>query len=105
MLSATAIANFLACKHLTALDRAEAAGELKKDFFPDPGLELLIQLGLEHEQIYLRGLRDQGLQIAEIPTDLGRSDAVAATIEALHRGVDVVYQPVFQDGDWYGRAD
>ncbi len=41
MLSATAIANFLTCQHLTALDRAEAAGELKKEFFPDPGLELL----------------------------------------------------------------
>ncbi len=105
MLSATAIANFLTCQHLTTLDRSEAAGELKKDFFPDPGLELLIQLGLEHEQAYLKSLRDQGLGIVEIRDDLSRTDAVAATIEALHRGVDVVYQPVFQDGDWYGRAD
>lgn len=53
MLSATAIANFHTCQHLSALDRAEALGELKKEFFPDPGLELLIQLGLEHEQAYL----------------------------------------------------
>jgi predicted RecB family nuclease len=105
MLSATAIANFLTCQHLTTLDRAEAAGELKKDFFPDPGLDLLIQLGLEHEQVYLKSLRDQGLGIVEIRDDLSRPDAVAATVEALHRGVDVVYQPVFQDGDWYGRAD
>ena len=58
MLSATAIANFLACQHLTALDRAEDAGEIKKELFPDPGLDLLIQLGLEHEQAYLKGLRE-----------------------------------------------
>jgi predicted RecB family nuclease len=105
MLSATAIANFLICQHLTALDRAEAAGDLKKDFFPDPGLELLIRLGLEHEQAYLKGLREEGRGIVEIPTETSRADAVAATITALHEGVDVVYQPVFVDGDSYGRAD
>ena len=105
MLSATAIANFLTCQHLTALDRAEAAGELKKEFFPDPGLELLIRLGLEHEQAYLNGLREEGLGIVEIPTETSRADAVAATIAALHEGVDVVYQPAFVDGYSYGRAD
>ncbi|HMG74533.1 MAG TPA: TM0106 family RecB-like putative nuclease [Pyrinomonadaceae bacterium] len=105
MLSATAIANFLTCQHLTALDRAEAAGDLKKDFFPDPGLELLIRLGLEHEQAYLKGLREEGFGIVEIPSETSRADAVAATIAALHAGVDVVYQPVFLDGDSYGRAD
>lgn len=68
MLSATAIANFLTCQHLTTLDRAESAGELKKEFFPDSGLELLIRLGLEHEQAYLKGLREEGLGIVEIPT-------------------------------------
>jgi uncharacterized protein len=105
MLSATAIANFLTCQHLTALDRAEAAGEIKKEFFPDPGLELLIRLGLEHEQAYLKGLREEGLGIVEIPTETSRADAVAATIAALQKGVDVVYQPVLLDRESYGRAD
>lgn len=105
MLSATAIANFLTCQHLTALERAKAAGELEKDFFPNPGLDLLIQLGLEHEQAYLKGLREEGLEIVEILSEAPRADAVVATITALHKGVDVVYQPVFLDGDSYGRAD
>jgi predicted RecB family nuclease len=105
MLSATAIANFLTCQHLDDLDRAEAVGELKKEFFPDPGLDLLIRLGLEHEQAYLKGLREAGLGIVEILTETSRADAVAATIAALHEGVDVVYQPVFLDGNSYGRAD
>jgi hypothetical protein len=54
MFSPTSLANFLACQHLTALDRAEAAGQLKKPFFADPGLELLVKLGREHEEKYLR---------------------------------------------------
>jgi hypothetical protein len=50
MFSPTAIADFLACRHLTALNRAAAAaGEIKKPKFADPGLELLIKLGLAHE--------------------------------------------------------
>lgn len=50
-LSASDIANFLACQHLTNLDRAEAAGEIRRPFFPDPGLALLQKLGLKHEQL------------------------------------------------------
>src|SRR5258708_26809038 len=105
MLSATAIANFLTCQHLTALDRAEAAGELKKDFFPDPGLELLIRLGFEHEQAYLKSLREEGVGIVEIPTETSRADAVAPTIAALDEGAERGYQPVFVDGHSYGLAD
>jgi len=103
--SATAIANFLACHHLTTLDRAEDAGDIKKDFFPDPGLKLLEQLGLEHERAFLKSMQDEGLAVIEVSDEISRRDAVAATVEALHQGADVVYQPVFQDGEWYGRAD
>jgi predicted RecB family nuclease len=105
MLSATAIANFLACQHLTTLDRAEEAGEIKKELFPDPGLELLNQLGVAHEHTYLEQLRADGLQITEITSDLSRTDAAIETIKALQAGADVVYQPVFLNGEWYGRAD
>ena len=56
MFSPTSIANFLACQHLTALNRAEAAGEIKRPFFADPGLDLLINLGEAHEQAYLNQL-------------------------------------------------
>jgi uncharacterized protein len=54
MFSATAIADFLACRHLTALNRAWAEGKIEKPFFADPGLELLKELGLAHEEEYLR---------------------------------------------------
>ena len=67
MFSPTSIADFLACRHLTALNRATAAGQIKKPMFADPGLELLIKLGLQHEEAYLLELKNQGLQISTIP--------------------------------------
>src|SRR6185369_9064571 len=105
MFSPTSIANFLACHHLTALDRAEAAGEINRPFFADPLLDFLIRLGHAHEQAYLTQLTEQGLTIEEIPTDGSRRDAAARTIEAIRGGADVIYQATFLDDQWYGRAD
>src|SRR5262245_10090235 len=105
MFSPTSIADFLACQHLTALNRAAAAEEIKKPYFPDPGLELLIKLGNAHEQAYLTKLTEQGLSVTVIPTDGLRRDAAARTIEAIRSGADVIYQPTFLDDEWYGRAD
>lgn len=105
MFSPTSIANFLACPHLTALNRAEAVGELKKPFFADPSLDLLIKLGQAHEQAYLAQLTEQGLRIVEIPTDVSRRDAAARTVEAIRGGAEAIYQASFLDDQWYGRAD
>ncbi|MFY9619742.1 MAG: hypothetical protein WAM70_06495 [Pyrinomonadaceae bacterium] len=105
MFSPTSIADFLACRHLTALDRAAAAEEIKKPYFLDPGLELLIKLGNAHEQAYLTKLAEQGLSVAEIPIDGSRREAAARTIEAIRGGADVIYQATFLEGKWYGRAD
>jgi len=41
MFSASDVANFLACHHLLALDRAEAAGTIKKPYFQDASVKLL----------------------------------------------------------------
>ena len=64
MFFATNIADFLACQHIATLERAEAAKEISKEHYADPGAELLRKLGLEHEQKYLRELverqRSQG---------------------------------------------
>jgi uncharacterized protein len=104
--SATDIANFLACQHLTILDQREAAGELKRPYFPDPSLDLLRQLGGVHEQKFLAGLRAGGTPtIVEVPTTIRASEAAAQTLDALRRGVDVIYQPVFLDLPWKRRAD
>lgn len=105
MFSPTSIANFLACQHLTALDRAEAAEQIKRPYFADPLLDFLIGLGQAHEQAYLTQLTDQGLEVVGIPTDGSRRDAAARTVEAIRGGADVIYQATFLDDHWYGRAD
>src|SRR6266516_1820177 len=119
MFSATAIADFLACQHLTALNRAEAAGEIKRPFFADPGLDLLIRLGLAHEQAYLKSLAEghslaatssshdavaasisgdagrEGLRIVSIATDIPWKEAAARTVAAIRDGAEVIYQATF----------
>ena len=103
---ATDLANFLACRHITALDRAAKAGEISRDFYGDPGLKLLKELGLRHEQAYLSELQSQGRTVVTIPTEnTPWSDAADLTREAMRDGVDVIYQATFMDGDWGGRAD
>src|SRR6185295_14829314 len=108
MFSPTSIANFLACQHLTALDRAEAAEQIKRPYFADPLLDFWIKLGQAHEQAYLTQLTHQGLAIVEIPTEGSRRDAAERTIESIRGGADVIYQATFLDDDdgsaqWYGR--
>jgi predicted RecB family nuclease len=104
MISATAIASFLACHHLTTLDRAESAGKINKPFLPDASMELLKKLGLQHEQSYLHNL-EENIEVMRIPCDIPWSEAVAQTIEALQNGAGAIYQATFQNNLWGGRAD
>lgn len=69
MFFATDLANFLACRHITTLDRAADAGEISRDFYEDPGIKLLKELGLRHEQAYLSELQSQGRTVVTIPTE------------------------------------
>jgi predicted RecB family nuclease len=104
--SASEVANFLACHHLLTLDRAQAAGQIEKPFFHDPGIELLRELGGRHERSYLSHLAQvQGLEIAEIPTNISWAEAAALTLNAIRRGVSAIYQATFQNGLWHGRSD
>jgi len=106
MFFATDIANFLACQHIATLKRKEAAGEVKRQLYADPGAELLRKLGLEHERNHLRQLReDQKLNVVEIPVEGAWSEAAANTREAMAKGAHAIYQATFLDGLWGGRAD
>jgi len=106
MFSPTSIANFLACQHIGTLNRAEAAKQIKRPFFADPGLDLLIKLGLAHEEAYLHHLaEEQHLQIATIPTDGSWKEAAAQTVAAIRGGAEVIYQATFLAEQWQGRAD
>jgi len=95
---ATDIANFLACRRLLTLDRAEERGQIAKPVFRDPGADLLRELGNRHEQAFLRHLAETANAV-EIPTaDISWAEAVARIVEALRHGVEVVYQATLRDG-------
>ena len=63
-LSATDLANHLACHHLSHLDLAAAQGRLRPpDWFP-PDAAVLRERGIEHEDAFLTHLEAQGLSVA-----------------------------------------
>lgn len=111
--SATDLVGYLACEHLTNLERAALARLVKRPVRPDPELDLLAQRGLEHERRFLQSLQEDGLTVAEIdleennPAGAGRqlSSAVEATKAAMLRGEDVIYQATLFDGRWRGHTD
>ena len=78
------------------------ATDIQKPFSHDPGADSLHELGVRHEQAFLRHLA-QTKEVVQIP---GKpwEDAVARTVEPIRRGADVVYQATFQDGPWGGRV-
>ncbi|HUF75436.1 MAG TPA: TM0106 family RecB-like putative nuclease [Longimicrobiales bacterium] len=112
VVSPTDLSGFLACRHLTTLELAEARGGPSHPHYPDPGRDVLRELGKRHEAAILAGYRARGLRIAE-PTQPTREEGVnggwerlaAETLDAMRAGVDVVYQGGFFDGRWLGRPD
>src|SRR5687767_1719990 len=90
--SASDLVGFLACEHLTNLERAAAAGLTQRPMREDAELELMMQRGIEHERKYLDELRAAGKQVTAIeqgePEDRGPHwlrEAAARTLAALRR--------------------
>src|SRR5207249_11688807 len=73
--AATDLVGFLACEHLTALERAALRGLVVRPNRTDPELEIIRRRGLEHEARYLAELRDRGLGIVSIEPDAYDADA------------------------------
>jgi uncharacterized protein len=92
-LSASDVANFLACQHLTRLDLLRARGELAPPRRFDVGFQDLITRGEAHERDVLDRFRADGREVVEIG---GGPDAAAAgaTMEAVRGGAELVYQGV-----------
>lgn len=108
LLSPTDLTKHLACAHLTTLDLAAAEGRIAAPAAVDDALALVFARGLAHETGYLDRLRGEGRSITEIDVDFngdGRHAAEERTLDAMRRGVDVIYQAAFFDGQWGGQAD
>src|SRR6476646_8894894 len=109
VLSPTDLAHHQECAHLTRLDLGVAMGDwAAPDVEPPEDVQLVFDRGLEQERKYLESLKSAGKSVVEIPGGSGaegRRRAEAETVEAMRRGVDVVYQGTFFDGAWGGQAD
>jgi uncharacterized protein len=94
-LSASDVANFLACRHLTRLELLRARGVISPPRAYDEGFEDLVARGEAHEKEVLKGFRDRDLRVVDLSPYKGNVAAGAdATAAALSSGADVIYQGV-----------
>ena len=92
-LSASDVANFVACQHRTRLDLLAARGALRRVREFDLGFQDLVRRGEAHELTVLERFRADGRSITEI-NQRPDADAARATREAIGSGTDVIYQGV-----------
>lgn len=104
-LSASDLVGHLNCRHLTALDLAVAKGELAKQAFWNPALDLLRERGSRHEAAYVAHLRESGRQITTISGHEIDAASIAATTAAMRAGDEIIVQAALGDDAWGGRAD
>jgi predicted RecB family nuclease len=99
------LANFINCKHLTELEKKKARKEIDEpEMRYNPSLEALKEKGIAFEQDHLAELKAKGLDIVEIDGE-NRTKAEQNTLEAMHRGADVIYQARLKTDRWAGWGD
>jgi predicted RecB family nuclease len=109
--SATDLVGYLACEHLTALERALLANLVERPVRNDRELEVIRRRGFEHEARYLDHLRGEGKRVSTVERSDGEGQGnrlrrqAEETTAAMADGVDVVFQGTFFDGRWLGHAD
>jgi predicted RecB family nuclease len=104
-LSATEVANLSACRHLITLEVDALRGKRARPNVYSAVTTRLIQLGEDHERKYLDRLKSQGTSLEELSGKMSEEEGVSRTMDALRRGVHVIYQGVLRGKGWFGRAD
>ena len=103
--SPTDLANFLVCRHKTALDLRVAAGLLPKPTWVDPLAAVLRQRGEDHERRYVERLRADGHSVLDL-SEGSPDERLACTREALNaRAADVIVQGALASDSWWGYPD
>ena len=102
--SPTDLANHISCHHITYLNKQYAQKLINRPKQENRMLDLLRQKGIDFEENYLSSLKSAGLSVVEIKQD--DADAAEKTVQAMHDGVDVVYQArLVEEGIWEGWSD
>jgi predicted RecB family nuclease len=104
--SASDLANFLACRHLTRLDLAAEHGLVEKPHEGDLGAEALARRGDQHEARVKAEFGEQGWHVEEVSAGGTDFDSRAAkTREALSKGVDIIFQGALLRDERLGLPD
>ncbi len=110
--AATDLVAYLACEHLTQLERAALAGLVHRPLRDDPELDIIRKRGFAHEHRFLADLAADGRTVISVERDGSIEDAgdqlraaASETTAAMAAGADVIYQATFFDGTWRGHAD
>ena len=109
--SATDLVGYLACEHLTALERSALENPKLRPSRHDRELDLIRRHGERHEARYLAELEAEGREVVRIEKAEGEERRAqverqaAETVAAMRDGADVIYQATFFDGRWLGYAD
>jgi hypothetical protein len=102
--SASDLANFLVCEHLTALDRVDLETPLPRRE-DDAEAILLMSKGIAHEKAYLEHLKCHSSNVVEIsPAKDDLNSGVEETMAAFRSGTDIIYQAVLADDRFIGKV-
>lgn len=103
---ASDLMKFQGCMHATTLDlRKLEVGDITPAADSEDAA-LLQSFGHLHEAVFIEQLKAGGRQVVEIETKrASKSDALAATRDAMTRGEEVITQATLQTGQWGGYAD
>lgn len=103
--SASDLVNLLECDHLTTLDLINLDTPLPRKVASDED-RLIQQHGFKHESAYLDHLKRAFARVIDLSdVDGTMDDQVAATLDAMRSGADVIFQATLRDGCFIGHAD
>lgn len=103
--SASDLVNFLECDHLTTLDLINLDTPRPRKVASDED-RLIQQHGFKHESAYLDHLKRAFARVIDLSDVDGTMDEqVAATLDAMRSGADVIFQATLRDGCFIGHAD
>jgi len=110
--SASDLVDFVACRHLSALEARVAAG-LESAPAASAEDQLVWAAGRAHERAYLESLRAGGKQVVDLvstpPLEV-RREVAARTLAAMRDGAEIIHNATFLElngpgGSWLGIAD
>lgn len=108
LFSASDIANFLECEHLTYLDRLNLDHPMEKTANSEDAV-LIQKKGLKHEADYLDQLKATYPKVVNVIERVGEASSLAnkvqATIDAMKEGADIIFQATFLNQQFLGHAD